>query len=58
MDMTELQTDLEDLIVWPDGTNCFRYELHEMTHMSDDFLIYYYGTESYDRKYKEIFDCQ
>jgi hypothetical protein len=29
----------EDLIIWPDGTNCFRYELHEMNHMSDDFEI-------------------
>ena len=28
-----------DIIVWPDGTWCFRYELHEYTHMSDDYLV-------------------
>lgn len=29
----------EDLIVWSDGTHCYRYELAEYTFMSDDFTI-------------------
>lgn len=27
----------EDLIVWPCGTCCFGSELHEYSHMSDDY---------------------
>lgn len=29
----------EDILRWSDGTWCFRYELHEMTHMSDDYEV-------------------
>ena len=29
----------EDVILWSDGTWCYRYELHEMTHMSDDYVV-------------------
>lgn len=29
----------EDLIVWPDGTTCFRHELWEYAHMSDDYEV-------------------
>lgn len=28
----------DDVLVWPDGTWCYRHELHEMSHMSDDYL--------------------
>lgn len=35
----EAGPDSEDLIVWPCGTQCFRYELHEMTHKSDDYEV-------------------
>jgi hypothetical protein len=34
----------EDLIVWPDGTQCFRHELEQYTHMSDDYSVYVYDT--------------
>ena len=39
--------DLEDVLVWSDGTWCYRYELWEMTHMSDDFSVLYFGTDEY-----------
>ena len=29
----------DDLIVWPDGTTCFRSELPEFIYMSDDFEV-------------------
>lgn len=34
----------EDLCVWPDGTQCFRDELADYTHMSDDYEIVAYGS--------------
>lgn len=37
----------DDLIVWPDGTQCHRSELSQMTHMSDDYTVLYYGTPEY-----------
>lgn len=38
---------MEDLIVWPDNTQCYRYELHEMNHVSDDYLVIPYGSLFY-----------
>lgn len=29
------------VVVWPDGTWCDEEELHEYTHMSDDYEIVY-----------------
>jgi len=29
--------DLEDTIMWADGTTCYRYELPDMSHKSDDY---------------------
>ena len=43
----------EDLIVWPDSTTCFAYELHEMTHMSDDYKRIPYGSEEWELAYAE-----
>ena len=37
-------SDPEDLIVWPCGTTCFRHELHEFTHLSDDYEVVAFGT--------------
>lgn len=34
----------EDIFVWPDGAWCYRYELAEMTHMSDDYEVVPFGT--------------
>lgn len=32
-------TDVQTIFAWPDGTWCFKDELHEMHHMSDDFVF-------------------
>lgn len=36
--------DSEDVLRWPDGTWCYRYELPEMSHMSDDFEVLPFGS--------------
>ena len=38
----------EDLVVWPDGTTCFHYELEEFGHKSDDYQVVPQGTALYD----------
>lgn len=40
--------DIEDILVWSNGTWCYRYEQHEMTHLGDDFQILYFGTPEYN----------
>ena len=44
--------DHEDLIIWPDDTQCFAYELHEYTHKSDD----YERVSVDDPRYAELVD--
>lgn len=44
---------LEDLILWHDGTACYRYELHEMYFKSDDFIAISFGTEEYNKFFEE-----
>lgn len=41
--------DHEDIILWPDGVWCYRYELEDMSHKSDDYQIIEYGTEEHER---------
>ena len=41
-------TDLEDIFVWPDGSWCFRYELSEFQHKSDDRQTLYFGTPEWE----------
>jgi hypothetical protein len=44
-----------DILVWADNTWCYRSELSEMSHMSDDYDILYIGTDEYeDFTHKEI----
>ena len=54
-DMTTMtkQTDLEDLILWPDDTWCYRYELYEMNHMGDDYEVLSYDSDEYNKFFKE-----
>ena len=47
------QTDLEDLILWPDDTWCYRYELYEMNHMGDDYEVLSYDSDEYNKFFKE-----
>jgi hypothetical protein len=34
-----LKQDFEDILLWSDDTWCYRYELSEMSHMSDDYFV-------------------
>jgi hypothetical protein len=45
----ETSMDLEDICVWADDTWCYRYEVEEMSHMSDDYQILFFDTEPYNR---------
>lgn len=45
--------DPEDVIKWPDDTWCYRSELPEFGHKSDDYEVLYWGTdERYDFLYR------
>jgi hypothetical protein len=33
------KASVDDLIRWPDGTVCYRGNLHEYTYMSDDYEV-------------------
>ena len=35
--LTKKVFESDDVLVWADGSWCYRYELHEMSHMSDDY---------------------
>lgn len=32
---------------WPDGTWCWKYELHEMGHMGDDYHLVFFDPEKH-----------
>lgn len=56
-DNTDQEKDSEDIFLWSDGTNCYRYELSEMNHMnhmSDDYIVLYYNSEGYLNFIKEL----
>lgn len=40
-------TSDNDLIVWSDGTFCFRYDLAEYSWMSDDYYVLPFATKAY-----------
>lgn len=42
----------DDLIIWPNGTWCYRCDLHEFSFMSDDYQIIAEGSP----KCKAFFD--
>ncbi len=51
-----LRTNLErkyhcadDLIVWADGTQCFRSEVAEYSYMSDDYEVVSFGSVRYNQ---------
>jgi hypothetical protein len=43
--MQILTAHSDDIIEWPDGTLCYRHELGEMNHMSDDYTVVPVETE-------------
>ena len=42
-----MTTDLDNLIVWPDGTTCFADDLKEFSYKSDDYEVVEFGTPEY-----------
>lgn len=42
-----MTTDFEDILIWSDDTWCYRYELHEMNHMSDDYFVLQFASMDY-----------
>lgn len=44
----QLNASPDDIFVWSDGTWCFREDLEEMSHMSDDYLVVREGSQEYD----------
>lgn len=44
-----MNTSLEDILLWPCGTWCYREELYQMNHMSDDYETLYIGSEAYEQ---------
>jgi len=47
-DSTSRNKDDEDIFLWSDGTNCYRYEADLMKHMSDDYCVLYFGSDDYN----------
>lgn len=37
----------DDLLIWADGTYCYRHELDEYGWMSDDFTVVEFGSTEY-----------
>lgn len=44
-----MSTSPDDIIRWPDGFWCFRSELWEMGHRSDDYEVIGTDSPEYDR---------
>lgn len=44
----------DDIIRWPDGTMCFRDELAEFSHKSDDYEVVHLGTPAYEAALEEL----
>ena len=48
MDQSIREAKIDDLILWPDGVWCFRGNLHEYTHKSDDYRVIPVDTDEWD----------
>lgn len=44
----------DDVFLWPEGTWCYRNELWEMDHMSDDYLILRVDSSAWIRFFEDI----
>ena len=45
--------DIEDVIIWSDGTWCYRHELVEYGRLIDDHVVLEYGTTRWSSFLKE-----
>ena len=39
----------EDVFLWPDGTWCYREELDQYRHKSDDYTVYLEGSHAWNQ---------
>ncbi len=51
--MSTNKIDDADIMLWPEGTWCYRDELEGMTHMSDDYQVLLYGSEEWNMFVKD-----
>ena len=49
----EYEEDLEDVIIWPDGYWCFRFELEEHQHRSVNYKVYFKNNPDHEQKYNK-----
>ena len=54
---SNIKEDDEDVILWPDGYWCFRFELEEHPHRSDDYRVIYCNDLSVRDLYKYYTEC-
>lgn len=47
------ETSPDDLIVWPDGMMCYRHELPEMNHKSDDYKVVPFDSQEWHSLHNE-----
>ena len=47
MNTLAIKQDLEDICLWPDGSWCYREELEEFSHKSDDYEVVPFNTPRY-----------
>jgi len=40
--------DIDDVMLWADGTWCYRSELEHMTYMSDDYEVIRFGSQKWN----------
>lgn len=44
----------DDILLWADGTWCYRDELSEFSHMSDDWEVIPYGSHRWQAMHWEL----
>ena len=50
---SSVKEDHEDVILWPDGYWCFRFELEEHPHRSGNYKVYFRNNPDHEQKYKK-----
>ena len=49
----DIKEDSEDVILWPDGYWCFRFELYDHPHRSVNYKVYFKNNPNHEQKYKK-----
>lgn len=48
--------DIEDVILWSNQDWCYRYELYEMNHKSDDYVVIRVGSPHYEEFFERLIE--